>query len=106
MRSETPDVEISEIEAPRLDQGKLVEITSPSLFSSRRAVVIHELENLPPDLDAELMNLAGAQLPDIAVVVVHGGGPKGRRLLEKLKSAGVEVIECAALKPWELPQFV
>jgi DNA polymerase-3 subunit delta len=106
MRSETPDVEISEIEAPRLDQGKLVEITSPSLFSSRRAVVIRELENLPPDLDAELMNLAGAQLPDIAVIVVHGGGPKGKRLLEKLKSAGVEVIECAALKSWELPQFV
>src|SRR4249920_2361265 len=106
MRSETPDVEISEIEAPRLDQGKLVEITSPSLFSSRRAVVIHELENLPPDLDAELLNLAGAQLPDIAVIVVHGGGPKGKRLLEKLKSAGIEVIECAALKPWELPQFV
>jgi DNA polymerase-3 subunit delta len=69
-------------------------------------VVIQELENLPPDLDAELMNLAGAQLPDVCVIVVHGGGPKGKRLLEKLKSAGVEVIECAALKPWELPQFV
>jgi len=106
MRSEAPDVEISEIEAPRLDRGKLVELTGPSLFSSRRAVVIQELENLPPDLDAELMNLAGAQLPDVCVIVVHGGGPKGKRLLEKLKSAGVEVIECAALKPWELPQFV
>ena len=40
MRSEAPEVEISEIEAPRLDRGKLVEITGPSLFSSRRAVVI------------------------------------------------------------------
>src|SRR4029453_6449186 len=26
--------------------------------------------------------------------------------LEKLKSAGAEVIECAAVKTWELPQFV
>ena len=31
---------------------------------------------------------------------------EGQGLLEKLKSAGVEVIECAAVKPWELPQFV
>jgi DNA polymerase III subunit delta len=36
MRSESPDVEVSEIEAVRLDPGKLAEITSPSLFSSRR----------------------------------------------------------------------
>ena len=52
------------------------------------------------------MNLAAAQVPDLAVIAVHRGVPKGRALLEKLKSAGAEVIECAALKPWELPQFV
>ena len=48
MRSEAPDVEVSEIEAARLDSGKLAEITSPSLFSSQRAAVITELENLAP----------------------------------------------------------
>jgi DNA polymerase III subunit delta len=106
MRSEAPDVEVSEIEASRLDAGKLAELTSPSLFASRRAVVITELENLAPDIDVELMNLVAAQLPDLAVIVVHRGVPKGKALLEKLKSAGVEVIECAAVKPWELPQFV
>ena len=106
MRSEVPGVEVSEIEAARLDSGKLVEITGPSLFSSQRAAVITELENLPPELDVDLANLASAQLPDLAVIAVHRGVPKGKALLEKLKSAGVEVIECPALKPWELPQFV
>lgn len=106
MRLEAPDVEVSEIEAARLDSGKLAEITSPSLFSSHRAAVITELENLAPELDADLVNLAAAQLPDLAVIVVHRGVPKGRALLEKLKSTGIEVIECAAVKPWELPQFV
>ena len=106
MRSEAPDVEVSEIEAARLDSGKLAEITSPSLFSSHRAAVITELENLAPELDADLVNLAAAQLPDLAVIVVHRGVPKGRALLEKLKSTGIEVIECEAVKPWELPQFV
>jgi DNA polymerase-3 subunit delta len=106
MRSESPDVEISEIEAVRLDARRLAEITSPSLFSSRRAAVINDLENLAPELDAELVNLAAAHMIDLAVITVHRGGPKGKGLLEKLKSAGAEVIECAAVKTWELPQFV
>jgi DNA polymerase-3 subunit delta len=106
MRSESPDVEISEIEAARLDAGKLAEITSPSLFSSRRAAVINALETLAPELDAELVNLAAAQISDLAVICVHSGGPKGKGLLEKLKSAGADVIECPAVKTWELPQFV
>ena len=37
MRAEAPDVEVSEIEAARLDPGKLAEITSPSLFSIQRS---------------------------------------------------------------------
>ena len=106
MRSEAPDVEVSEIEAARLDSGKLAEITSPSLFSSHRAAVITELEDLAPELDVDLVNLAAEQLPDLAIITVHRGGPKGKGLLEKLKSAGVEVIDCAAAKSWELPQFV
>jgi DNA polymerase III subunit delta len=106
MRSEAPDVEVSEIEAARLDPGKLAEITSPSLFSSRRAAVITELEDLAPELGVDLVNLAEEQLPDLAVITVHRGGQKGKGLLEKLKSADVEVIECAAVKTWELPQFV
>jgi DNA polymerase III subunit delta len=106
MRSEAPDVEVSEIEAARLDPGKLAEITSPSLFSSRRAAVITELEDLAPELGVDLLELAAAQLQDLAVIAVHRGGQKGRGLLEKLKSADLEVIECAAVKTWELPQFV
>jgi DNA polymerase III subunit delta len=106
MRSEWPDVEISEIEAARLDRGKLAEITSPSLFSTHRAAVINDLENLDPGLDAELVDLGTAQITDLAVITVHRGGPKGKGLIDKLKSAGAEVIECPAIKTWELPQFV
>jgi DNA polymerase III subunit delta len=106
MRSSSPDVEISEIEAAQLDRGKLAEITNPSLFSSRRAAVINDLENLDPGLDVELVTLAGAQIADLAVITVHRGASKGKGLLEKLKSAGAEVIECPVVKSWELPQFV
>ena len=45
-------------------------------------------------------------MADLAVVLVHGGGPKGKGLLDKLKAAGVEVVDCPPVKAWELPQFV
>ena len=88
MRSEAPDVEVSEIEAARLDSGKLAEITSPSLFSSHRAAVITELEDLAPELDVDLVNLAAEQLPDLAIITVHRGGPKGKGLLGKAEVRG------------------
>jgi DNA polymerase-3 subunit delta len=106
MRSEAPSVEVSEIEAARLDRGKLAEITGPSLFSSQRAAVITDLDTLPAGLETDLINLASAPQRDLAVITVHGGGPKGKGLLDKLKSVGAEVIACPAAKSWELPQFV
>jgi DNA polymerase III subunit delta len=106
MRSEAPDVEISEIEASRLDRGTLVEITGPSLFSSHRATVIYDVESVVSDVGQDLVDLATARLAELAVIVVHRGGQKGKGLVDKLKSAGAEVIQSGAVKTWELPQFV
>ena len=33
-------------------------------------------------------------------------GVKGKGLLDKLKAGGAEIIDCPAVKAWELPQFV
>ena len=55
---------------------------------------------------SDLVDLATEQLSDLAMILVHGGGAKGKALIDKLKSAGADVIECAAVKTWELPQFV
>jgi len=76
------------------------------LFSSRRAAVIYELENVSPDLGQDLVDLATEKLSDLAIILVHGGSAKGKGLVDKVKSGGADVIECAAVKTWELPQFV
>ncbi len=106
VRSEDSDVEVSPIEAARLDAGKLTEITSPSLFSSRRAAVITELGELPAELHGAVAVLIEEPLDDLAVVLVHRGGARGKALLDRVRRSATETIECAALKPWELPQFV
>ena len=104
--AEAPATELTEIEAARLDGGKLAEITSASLFSTQRAAVITNLAELPTELYPSLISLAGSAQPDLAMVVVHGGGQKGKGLLDKLRAQAVDVVDCPAVKAWELPQFV
>jgi DNA polymerase-3 subunit delta len=106
IQAEDAEAEINEIEAVRLDLAKLAEMTSASLFASRRAAVITDAANLAPELVTEVVALSTEALPDLALVVVHGGGVKGKGLLDKLKAGGAEIIDCPVVKTWELPQFV
>lgn len=106
VRAEAPDAELNEIDAVRLDESKLAEITSASLFSNQRAAVITNVAELPSELSGSLVALAANPQPDLAVVVVHGGGSRGKGLLDKLRALGVDVVDCPAVKSWELPQFV
>jgi DNA polymerase-3 subunit delta len=106
LRAEAADVEISTMEASRLDGQKLAEITSPSLFSTTQAAVITDLGNLASELADDVAAMATRPVEDLALVLVHPGGVKNKALVDKLKKAGVEVIDCPAAKAWELPQFV
>lgn len=113
--TETPDAEVSDVEAGRLDYARLAELTGGSLFATRQVAVLRDLAQLPDDLHAAVLALATDPVSDAAVVLVHGGGNKGKGLLDKLKKlakpgrgqqATVEVIDCPTTKPWELPKFV
>ncbi|WP_375424199.1 DNA polymerase III subunit delta [uncultured Friedmanniella sp.] len=106
IRAESPEAEVSRVDADRLDAGRFAEMTGASLFAVRRAAVVSDLAALPADLAEDVLALARSPLDDLALVLVHGGGQKGKGLLDKLKAAKVTVLEAAAVKPWELPQFV
>lgn len=107
-RAEEPGLEVSEVEAGDLDAGRLAEITGGSLFASRRAAVIRALSNLPSELADHVVALASEPDPDIALVLVHPGGVKGKAVLDRLRKLKqtVTVVDCPALKAYELPQFV
>lgn len=106
IHEKAPEADVTETEAVRLDRGKLTEITNASLFAARRAAVITDLAALPTELQPDITDLAAAPPPDLALVLVHGGGPKGKALLDKVKAAGATVVDCPTVRPWELPQFV
>ena len=105
-RAECAEVEIDRASGPQLDPGQLAELTSPSLFSAKRAVVLDDLAELPSDLVAQISGLAKAVDHDLALVLVHSGAARNKKLVDAVKATKPELIDCPAIKTWELPQFV
>lgn len=105
-RTEDPDVEVSDITGDSIDLGTLWARTGSSLFATRSVLVVHQLADAPADVADALIELAKKPLPDVALILTHPGGQKGKGTIAKLKKAGVDVIECDKKKAWELPAFV
>ncbi|MFL6064290.1 MAG: DNA polymerase III subunit delta [Friedmanniella sp.] len=106
IRQESPEADVEAADAERLDRTRFAEMTSASLFAARRAAVVRDLANLPAELYDDVLDLARNPMDDLALVLVHAGGQKGKGLLDKLRAAKVQVVDAPAVKPWELPQFV
>ena len=107
VRRHDADAEISETDAAGLTLAVLGELSAPSLFSSTRCVVVRSLENLPDESVEGLLGYAAAPVDDVAVVLVHGGGPKGSGVLTKLrKLAGVSEAKSEELRASDFPGFV
>lgn len=107
VRHHDPEAEASETMAAELTLATLGEMSAPSLFSSTRCVVVRGLENLPDESVSGLVEYAGAPAEDVALVLVHGGGPKGSGTLTKLRKLdSVTEAKSGELRPSEYPGFV
>ena len=106
VRAHDAEAEMGEALGADLTLGTLGELSAPSLFSSTRCVVVRELEHLPEESVTGLLDYAGAPADDVALVLVHSGGPKGSGVLTKLRKLGaVTEVRTEELKPSEFPQF-
>ncbi len=76
--------EVVAVDPDTLASTDLSVLLSPSLFGDRQVVVIQRVHDVAAD-DAKRLLALLADLPDeVSVVVVHGGGQKGRALLKPL----------------------
>jgi DNA polymerase III subunit delta len=107
VRRHDAEAEITETQAAGLTLGQLGELSAPSLFSSTRCVVVRALETLPDESVDGLLDYAGAPADEVALVLVHGGGPKGSGVLTKLrKQPAVTEVKSEELRASEYPGFV
>lgn len=105
-RREEPAVEVDQASCPQLDPPRLAELTSPSLFSARRAVVLDDLSELSSDLVGQVGDLVDGVDADLALVLVHNAAVRNKKLVDRVRAAKPEVVDCPAVKSYELPQFV
>lgn len=102
-----PEAEVSDTVGYQLTPASLGELSAPSLFSSTRCVVVRKLEDAPEEVHDGLVGYAAEPDPDIALVLVHSGGPKGSGLLNRLrKLSAVAEHRSEAVKAGQLAQFV
>jgi DNA polymerase III subunit delta len=105
VRTADPEADVTEATGGDVGPGAFAELTSPSLFAASRAVVIRQLPEVPDDGVEGMLRYVAAPAPDIALVLVHPGGQKGKRVLDRLRKTGVSETVCEAPKPFELPRF-
>lgn len=106
IRAADPDADLSELAAGELGPGALAEIASPSLFATARCVVVDALDEIAADAVEPLLAYVAQPAPDVALVLRHPGGTRGKAVLDRLRKAGVVEIKAEALKKWDLPGWV
>jgi DNA polymerase-3 subunit delta len=106
-RTVDPDTDVREIPAASLEVGQLAELTSPSLFGERRVLVLRDVEQLPKEVLDEVTAALRSPVEEVAVVLVHKGGARGKSLMDAALESGARKVECARLtKPGERIDFV
>jgi DNA polymerase III subunit delta len=106
-RAADPETEVVELAPGTLEPGRLIELTSPSLFGGGKVIVLRSAQDLGKDLAAEVTAYARHPADDIALVLVHHGGAKGKALLDRLGTLGARKVSCAKItKPSERVGFV
>jgi DNA polymerase III subunit delta len=98
LKHQSPDLEVVRLPAAGYDPGQLALHTSPSLFGEDKAVVVEGLEDASDELLDDLTAYLAAPADDVSVVVTHGGGQRGKRVLDQLVKQKAHVIECPTIK--------
>jgi len=98
LRAGDPALEVIKLYAEGYQGGTLTTHASPSLFGGTTAIIVHDLDVAPDELQTDLLDYLAAPADEITLVVTHKGGMRGRKVLDTLKKAGARVIDCPLIK--------
>lgn len=98
LRDKNPSIEQHTMDAAGYVRGALRAATSPSLFAEPTVVVVEHAEAMNDDFLADALDYVGSPDPEVVVVVRHGGGVRGKKLLDTMRAAGVPAYACQGIK--------
>lgn len=93
-----PGTEVLRFTAPEIGPGTLTAAVSPSLFEEPRVVVVTGLAEAGEVAVTEVLHALADPAPDVALVLVHRGGARGRKVIDSAKAKGATVVACDEIK--------
>ncbi|CAH0254428.1 hypothetical protein SRABI83_03207 [Arthrobacter sp. Bi83] len=98
VRAAAPDVELSRLNAGNYEPGSLAMNVSPSLFGESKLIEVEGLESMNDAFLADGLTYLARPEQDAVLVLRHGGGVRGKKLLDAVKAGGWPVVDCQPLK--------
>ncbi|WIB64806.1 DNA polymerase III subunit delta [Curtobacterium sp. MCBD17_040] len=98
--AEDPALEVHDLEADQYAPGLLATLASPSLFGEPRLLRVVQVEKCTDAFITETLSYLQAPADDVTLVLRHGGGVRGKKLLDAVRGGtggGIEV-QCDELK--------
>lgn len=98
LRATHTDIEVSTLDAASYTAGGLTAASSPSLFGEFKLIEAAGLAGMNDDFLIDALAYLD-DIPDATVLVLrHGGGVRGKKLLDAVKAGGAPVVECQPFK--------
>ncbi|KRC50973.1 DNA polymerase III subunit delta [Leifsonia sp. Root227] len=100
LKAEDPSLEISDINAGDYAPGELLTLASPSLFGEPRLIRVDAVEKCNDSFLSDMLDYLTGTADGTVVVLRHGGGVRGKKLLDTIRAGtggGIEVV-CTELK--------
>lgn len=100
LREHDPSLEVHDLRADAYAPGQLITLASPSLFGEPRLIRVDAAATMNDAFLEEALEYIAAPADDTVVLIRHGGGVRGKKLLDAIRHGtgdGIEVL-CAELK--------
>lgn len=97
LKNTEPDTEIHHLSAAEYQTGELQVLASPSLFGEKKLLIFDEMHKMSDAFVVDGLAYVQDHNPDVTFLGLHGGGTRGKRLLDALKKTG-QYIEAKPIK--------
>lgn len=92
------DPEVLDLDAAAYLGGELAMAASPSLFSTAKLIIVDAVEKCSDSFLQDALAYLDEPDDQAVVLLLHGGGNRGAKLVKKLDAAGFPRVDAAALK--------